>query len=79
VLLRLGLVVADDSGVVFVPLARAENVLARAEAIAAREADISADIRRGVPIDQAMHDARLAGRESTLASHVAARNQEDAR
>ncbi|MPZ94908.1 MAG: RraA family protein [Propionibacteriales bacterium] len=54
-------VLADDSGVVVVPAARAEEVLAAAEAIVAREAAISADIRAGVRIDQAMHDVRLAG------------------
>jgi regulator of RNase E activity RraA len=57
------LVIADDSGVVFVPAARAEEVLAAAEAIVARESAISADIRAGVRIDQAMHDARLAGQK----------------
>ena len=55
------LVVADDSGVVFVPLDRAADVIAAAEQIQAREAAIAADIRAGVAIDQAMHDARLAG------------------
>lgn len=55
------LVIADDSGVAFVPADRAEEVLTAAEAIVEREAAISADIRAGVRIDQAMHDARLAG------------------
>lgn len=55
------LVLADDSGVVFVPLAHADAVLTAAEAIRQREAAITADVSRGVPIDQAMHDARLAG------------------
>ncbi|MGQ1838660.1 RraA family protein [Kocuria turfanensis] len=59
------LVVADDSGVVFVPRTRAEDVLERAESIVAREAAIAADIRGGVAIDQAMHDARLAGTTTT--------------
>ncbi|WP_457206481.1 RraA family protein [Nocardioides sp. P5_C9_2] len=59
------LVVADDSGVVFVPADRAEEVLAAAEAIVEREAAISADIRAGVRIDQAMNDARLAGHAAT--------------
>jgi regulator of RNase E activity RraA len=54
-------VVADDSGVVFVPVDRAADVIAAAEQIQAREAAIAADIRAGVVIDQAMHDARLAG------------------
>ena len=57
------LVIADDSGVVFVPADRAEEVLAAAEAIVEREAAISADIRAGIRIDQAMHDARLAGHQ----------------
>lgn len=55
------LVLADDSGVVFVPVGRAGEVLTAAEAIRDREAAISADLRAGTPIDQAMHDARLAG------------------
>ena len=55
------LVLADDSGVVFVPLDAAAAVLDAAEAITAREAAITADLLRDVPIDQAMHDARLAG------------------
>lgn len=55
------LVLADDSGVVFVPLAHADAVLTDAEAIRSREAAITADVRQGVSIDQALHDARLAG------------------
>lgn len=55
------LVIADDSGVVFIPSEHADRVLTAAQQIGAREAAIAADIRRGVPIDQAMHDARLAG------------------
>ncbi|HET8969716.1 MAG TPA: 4-carboxy-4-hydroxy-2-oxoadipate aldolase/oxaloacetate decarboxylase [Candidatus Nanopelagicales bacterium] len=67
------LVIADDSGVVFVPLAWAVDVLAAAEGIQAREAGIIADVRAGVPIDQAMHDARLAGQPySTRAAGVPA-------
>jgi regulator of RNase E activity RraA len=55
------LLVADDSGVVFVPRARVEEVLERAEAIVGREAAIAADIRAGKVMTEAMHDARLAG------------------
>jgi regulator of RNase E activity RraA len=55
------LVVADDSGVVFVPRGRAEEVLERAEAIVGREAAIAADIAAGKAMTEAMHDARLAG------------------
>ena len=57
------LVVADDSGVVFVPQARAEEVISRAEAILGREKAIAVDVRAGVPMAQAMHDARLAGQQ----------------
>lgn len=57
------LVIADDSGVVFVPADRAEEALTAAEAIVAREAAISDDIRNGIRIDHAMHDARLAGQQ----------------
>jgi regulator of RNase E activity RraA len=60
------LVVADASGVGFIPQARAEEVLGRAEAVAAREAAIAADIRDGASMTEAMHDARLAGQVSTV-------------
>jgi regulator of RNase E activity RraA len=59
------LLIADDSGVVFVPMTRAVEVLAAAEGIQVREAAIIADVRAGVPIDQAMHDARLAGQQQS--------------
>jgi regulator of RNase E activity RraA len=56
-------VVADESGIAFVPRDRADAVLAAAEAIAGRERAITADLRAGVPLPQAMRDARLAGTE----------------
>jgi regulator of RNase E activity RraA len=55
------LVIADDSGVAFVPQQRASEVISRAEQILVRESAIAADIRAGIPINKAMHDARLAG------------------
>jgi len=58
------LVIADDSGVVFIPRDEADLVINAARQIQAREAAIAGDIRRGVPIDQAMHDARLAGSDT---------------
>ncbi|GGG56120.1 hypothetical protein GCM10011374_18770 [Kocuria dechangensis] len=58
------LVVADGSGVAFVPRARAEQVLERAEQILAREAAVAADLRAGAAVDRAVHDARLAGTAS---------------
>jgi regulator of RNase E activity RraA len=58
------LVVADASGVAFIPQARAGEVLVRAEAVAAREAAIAAEIRDGASMTEAMHDARLAGQVS---------------
>lgn len=73
------LVLADDSGVVFVPMARMNEVLAAAEAIVVRERDIAADIRGGVPIDRAMHDARLAGTCSELSRDELPQDHEDAR
>jgi regulator of RNase E activity RraA len=55
------LVIGDDSGVAFIPRQRASEVINRAEQILARESAIAADIRAGIPINRAMHDARLAG------------------
>lgn len=55
------LIIADDSGVVVVPRADADRVLARAEQIESREEGIATDIRGGATITRAMHDARLAG------------------
>ncbi len=57
------LVIADDSGVVFLPLARAAEVMDAAEAIVEREQAIAVEIRAGARIDQAMHDARLASQQ----------------
>ena len=54
-------VVADATGVAFVPRARAVEVLKAATAVQGREQAIAADLRAGVPLPQAMHDARLAG------------------
>ena len=48
------LVLADWSGVVFVSRGQAEQVLAAAEQIAAREAAMAADIRAGQPVSQVM-------------------------
>jgi regulator of RNase E activity RraA len=54
-------VVADATGVAFVPRARAEEVLKVATAVQERERAIATDLRAGVPLPQALHDARLAG------------------
>lgn len=48
------LVLADGSGVVFVPADKAETVVAAAEAIFAREQLMAADIERGRPIGEVM-------------------------
>jgi regulator of RNase E activity RraA len=58
-------VVADETGVVFVPRDRAVEVLTAAEAIARREQEIAADLRAGVPLPEAMRDSRLAGTEES--------------
>ena len=55
-------VMADECGVVVVPRARALEVLAAAEAVAAREAKIEAEVRAGAALPDAMRDARLAGK-----------------
>jgi regulator of RNase E activity RraA len=56
-------VVADETGVVFVPRDRAAEVLQEAEAIARRERAIAAELRAGVPLPEALRDSRLAGAE----------------
>jgi regulator of RNase E activity RraA len=48
------LVLADGGGVVVVPAARADEVLATAERIAATEAAIAAAIEAGTPVSEAM-------------------------
>ena len=58
-------VMADEDGVVIVPRERATEVLAAARRLAGREAAIEAEVRAGVPLPQAMRDARLAGTEAT--------------
>lgn len=57
-------VIADPTGVAVVPRARAVEVLVRAEGVAAREQAIAAELRAGIPLPQAMRDARLAGTEA---------------
>ena len=54
-------VFADETGVVVVPRAFAEEVLENAQAVAERERGIAADLRAGVALHEAMRDARLAG------------------
>lgn len=58
------LVLADGSGVVFLPRDRADEVLERAEAFAAREAAMAAAIADGVPVTEVMGRTyeELAGR-----------------
>lgn len=54
-------VLADETGVVVVPRERAEDVARLAIVIVARERAITDDVRSGVRLSEAMHDARLAG------------------
>jgi regulator of RNase E activity RraA len=57
-------VMADEGGVVVIPRQRAAEVLAAAHGVRAREEQIEAEVRAGVPLPQAMRDARLAGSEA---------------
>src|SRR5680860_1414257 len=50
------LVIADGSGVVFIPAGRAAEVLSTAEAIASLEAAMTAAVRAGRPVTEVMHD-----------------------
>ena len=56
-------VLADEGGVVVVPRGRAVEVLAEAGRLHAREERIEEEVRAGVPLPQAMRDARLSGVE----------------
>jgi regulator of RNase E activity RraA len=58
-------VMADENGVVAVPRERAAEVLDAAWRLTERETAIEAEVRAGVPLPQAMRDARLAGTEAT--------------
>jgi len=57
-------VMADEGGVVVIPRNRAAKVLAVAGGVRAREEQIESEVRAGVPLPQAMRDARLAGMEA---------------
>ncbi|GAA0843874.1 RraA family protein [Streptosporangium amethystogenes subsp. fukuiense] len=48
------LVIADGSGVVFLPAARAGEILAAAEQVAERERAMAEQVRAGVPVSQVM-------------------------
>lgn len=48
------LVIADETGVCIVPRERAEEVVARCEAITKRESEVEADIKAGVPLTELM-------------------------
>jgi len=57
-------VMADEGGVVVIPRDRAAEILDAAHGVRAREEQIEAEVRAGVPLPQAMRDARLAGTEA---------------
>jgi regulator of RNase E activity RraA len=57
-------VLADEGGVVVIPRGRAADVLGAARGVRAREEQIEREVRAGVPLPQAMRDARLAGMEA---------------
>jgi regulator of RNase E activity RraA len=48
------LVMADGSGVVFIPSARADEVISAAERIAGREAAMAKDLLAGRPVTEVM-------------------------
>ncbi len=45
---------ADGSGTVFLPAGKAEEIVSTAESLAAREADMMAAVRKGMPVAQVM-------------------------
>jgi regulator of RNase E activity RraA len=48
------LVLADGSGIVFLPVARAQEIIAVGETLAAREAAMAERVRAGIPITEVM-------------------------
>ena len=48
------LVIADNSGVVFIPKSREDEVITKAEAIAAKEAAMAESVKAGKPVSQVM-------------------------
>lgn len=58
-------VIADETGVAFVPRAHAPEVLKAAQSLVQRENAIAEDLRKGVALPDAMRDARLAGTEES--------------
>jgi regulator of RNase E activity RraA len=59
------LVVADCNGVVFIPRAKAEEVVAFAERIVAREELMAAAVLGGEPVSTVMHDTKFPTLEET--------------
>ncbi|EFL20597.1 hypothetical protein SSOG_00309 [Streptomyces himastatinicus ATCC 53653] len=60
---RGDIVLADETGVAFVPRARAHEVLRAAQALARRERAIAEELRGGAFLAEAMRDTRFAGTE----------------
>lgn len=60
------LVVADETGICFVPRERAEEIVARCEAISSYEGEIESDIANGTPLDELID--RLYGGKAADAS-----------
>ena len=60
VLVNVGdLVLADGSGVVFLPAARAAEIIETAERLSARQEAMRAAVRAGEPVTEVMHDSRF--------------------
>ncbi|MGH7828851.1 MAG: RraA family protein, partial [Candidatus Binatia bacterium] len=57
------LLIADGSGVVFIPQAREKEVIAEAEVVAERESRMAEEIRKGRPVLEVMESL---GYESML-------------
>jgi regulator of RNase E activity RraA len=70
-------VMADEGGVVVIPRARAAEVLTAARGVRAREEQIGREVRAGLPLPQAMRDARLAGTRGAMTGSVTAGHEHD--
>lgn len=60
------LIVADSCGAVAIPHGQAGRAVALAERVAAREAEMLAEVRAGRPVAEVMHDSQFPDADDLL-------------